>query len=67
MGFPISNLFSIRSFLLAGAQTCKLFENDLMATGKRSKEVYSYFDREDLILTAEHINFKCYSIEREVI
>ena len=34
-GFPIVNLFSIRSFLLAGAQACQLFENDLMATCKR--------------------------------
>ena len=43
MGFPIGDLFSIRSFLLAGAQTCQLFENDLMATCKRSKETNSDF------------------------
>ena len=28
-------------FLLASAQTCQLFENDLMATRKRSKEAIS--------------------------
>ena len=38
MGFPIGYLFSIQSFLLVCAQTCKMFENDLMATLKRSKE-----------------------------
>ena len=41
MGFPIGDLFSIRSFLLAGAQTGQLFKNDLMATHKRSKETNS--------------------------
>ena len=30
MGFPIGDLFSMRSFLLTGAQACQLFENDLM-------------------------------------
>ena len=65
MGFPIGDLFSIRSFLLAGAQTCQLFENDLMATHKRSKETNSYFIAR--IWSAEHFNFKRYSIEREVI
>ena len=43
MGFPIGDLFSIRSFSLAGAQTYQLFENDLMATHKRSKETNSDF------------------------
>ena len=43
MGFPIGDLFSIISFLLAGVQTCQLFENDLMATCKRSKETNSDF------------------------
>ena len=43
MGFPIGDLFSIRSFLLAGAQTCQLLENDLMATRKRTKETNSDF------------------------
>ena len=43
MGFPIGDPFSIRSFLLAGAQTRQLFENDLMATCKRSKESNSDF------------------------
>ena len=38
MSFPIGDLFSIISFLIAGAQTCLSFENDLMATCKRSKE-----------------------------
>ena len=38
MAFTIGDLLSIRSFLLAGVQTCQLFENDLMATRKRSKE-----------------------------
>ena len=42
MGFTImiANLFSIRSFLLAEAQACLLFENDQMTTCKRSKETY---------------------------
>ena len=37
--------FSIRSFLLAGAQTCQLFKNDISATCtcKRSKENNSDF------------------------
>ena len=39
MGFTLGDLFSIRSFLLASAQTCPLVENDLMATHKRSKEI----------------------------
>ena len=38
MGFPIGDLLSIISFLLAGANACQLFENDLMATCKRSKK-----------------------------
>ena len=32
MGFPIDDLFSIRSFLLAGARTFQLFKNDISAT-----------------------------------
>ena len=43
MGFPIGDILSIRSFLLAHAQTCQLFENDLMATHKKSKETNSDF------------------------
>ena len=39
--FSHSDIFSIGSFLLADAQTCQLFENDLMATHKRSKETNS--------------------------
>ena len=39
MGLPIGDPMSIRSFLLAGAHACQLFENDLMATCKRSKEM----------------------------
>ena len=65
MGFPIGDLFSIISFLSAGAQTCQLFENDLMATHKRSKEINSDFIAR--IWPAEHFNFKRYSIEREFI
>ena len=65
MGFPIGDLFSIISFLLAGAQTGQLFENYLMATRKRSKETNSNFIAR--IWPAEHFNFKSYSIEREVI
>ena len=65
MGFHIGDPFSISSFLLTGAQTCQLFENDLMATGKRSKETNSDFIAR--IWSAEHLNFKRYSIEREVI
>ena len=38
MGFPCSDIFSILSFLLAGAKSCQLFEYDLLATSKRSKE-----------------------------
>ena len=65
MGFPIGNLLSIGYFLLADAQTCQLFENDLMATRKRSKETDSDFIAR--IWSAEHFNFKCYSFEREII
>ena len=65
MGFPMGDLFNIEYFLLAGVQTCQLFENDLMATSKRSKETNSDFIAR--ILSAEHSNFKRYSIEREVI
>ena len=38
MGFPIGDLLSIRSFILAGVHACQLFESDLKATYKRSKE-----------------------------
>ena len=38
MEFPIGHLFSIRSFLLAGAQTCLLLENGLMVSCKGQKE-----------------------------
>ena len=53
MGFSIGALLSIRNILLSGVQTCQLFENDILATSKRSKET--------------HFNFKLYSIEKEVI
>ena len=50
MCFPIGNLLSIRYILLAGAQACQLFENDLMATCKRSKETNpSFIARSDLL------------------
>ena len=49
MGFPVGDLFSIISLVLAGVQTCHLFENDLMATRKRSKETKFQLHREDLI------------------
>ena len=65
MGFPIGDLFSIRYILLAGAQTCQLFENDLMATCTRSKETNSDFIAR--IWSTEHFNFKSYSIRREII
>ena len=65
MVFPIGDLFSIRFFLLAGAQTCELFENDLMGTSNRSKE--TNYDFVVKIRSAQHFNFKRYSIEREVI
>ena len=65
MGFHIGDLSSIRSFLLASVQTCQLFENDFMTTQKRSKE--TKYDFIAMIWSAEHFNFKCYSIEREVI
>ena len=48
MDFPIGDPFSIRSFLfnLASAQTFPLFENDLMDTYKRSKELnYDFIAR----------------------
>ena len=65
MDFPIGDLLSTRSFLFASAQTCQLFENDLMATRKRSKETnYDFIAR---WWSAEHFDFKHYSIEREVI
>ena len=35
MGFPIGYFCSIRSNLLASAQICQLFENELMSTLKR--------------------------------
>ena len=41
------------------------FENDLMTTRKRSKETNSDFIAR--IRSAEHFNFKRFSIEREVI
>ena len=64
-GFPIGYLCSIRSNLSASAQTCQLFENELMATLKRSKETnYDFIAR---IRFADHFNFKRYSMEREVI
>ena len=65
MGFPIGDLWSIRSFWLAGTQTYQLFENNLKATRKWSKET-----KIDFIVRigyAENFNFKRYSIEREVI
>ena len=65
MGFPIGDILSIRSFSLTSAQTCQLFENDLKATRKKSKETKSDFIAR--IQSAEHFNFKQYSIEREVI
>ena len=65
MGFPIGDLWSIRYFYLAGSQTCQLFENELMATRKWSKETQS--DCIVKIWYAEHFDFKRYSIEREVI
>ena len=65
MWFPIGDFWSIRSFYLAGSQTCQLFENNLMATHKWSKETKSDFIVR--IWYAEHFNFKRYSIEREVI
>ena len=43
MGFPIGHLFSIRSFLLVGAQISLFLENNLLATSKRSKETNSDF------------------------
>ena len=65
MGFPIGDLFSIRPILLAGAQACQLFWNDLVANWKRSKETNLNFIAR--IWSAEHFNFKRYLIEREVI
>ena len=65
MGFPIGDLGSMSFFLLAGSQICQLFENDLMTTRKWSKETKSDFIVR--IWSAEHFNFKRYSIEREVI
>ena len=65
MDFPIGDPFSIRSFLLASAQTFPLFENDLMDTCKRSKELnYDFTVR---IWSAEHFNFKRLSVKRELI
>ena len=46
MGFPIGDILSIKYFALAGAQTCQLFENNLMATPKRSKVTHSDLWRE---------------------
>ena len=41
MGFPIGKLLALYLILLAGSQTCQLFENNQMATHKRSKETHS--------------------------
>ena len=60
MGLPIGILFSMRAFLLAGAQACQLFENDLMDAWKRLQ-----FYSEDFT-SAEQFNFKHYLIERGV-
>ena len=62
MGFPIGYFCSIRSNLLASAQICQLFENELMSTLKRLKE--TNYDFTARIRSAEHFNFKRYSIER---
>ena len=43
----------------------QLFENDLMATCKKSKETNLNFVAS--ICSAEHFNFKSYLIELEVI
>ena len=61
MGFPIGHLLSIRSFVLAGADACQLFE----ANCKRSKETNLIFIA--WISSAEHFNSKRYLTEREVI
>ena len=65
MFFSIGDLLNIGSFLLAGMHTCKLFENDLMATCKRSKETNLIFIA--WISSADSFNIKRYLIEREVI
>ena len=65
MGFSIADLLSIRSYILAGAHVCQLFENDLMATCKRSIETNLNFIAR--IRSPEHFNLKRYFIEREVI
>ena len=64
-GFSQRRSFKYYIFLLASALACQLFENDLMATRKRSKETNSNFIAR--ILSDEHFNFKRYSIEREII
>ena len=61
MGYPIGDLLGIMSFLFEGAHACQLFENDIMATCKRSKETNLK------IWFAEHFNLKRYLIEREVL
>ena len=49
-GFSIGYLCSIRSTLLDSAQTCQLFENELVATLKRSKETnYDFIASFDLL------------------
>ena len=65
MGFLICDLLNISSLLLAGARACQLFQNDLMATSKRSKDTNLNFIAR--ILSAEHFIFKRYLIEREII
>ena len=39
MGFPVGDLLALDLFI--GAQTCRMFENDLMVTCKRLKETDS--------------------------
>ena len=64
-GFPMGDPKSIKSFLLGSAHTYYLFENELMDICKRSKETNSDFICR--IESAERLNFKHYSIERELI
>ena len=49
MGFPIGDLFSLRSFILADVQTCQLFENDLMATSGQNKQILILYRGSDLL------------------
>ena len=61
MGFPIGDLFRIRSFLLAVVQSYQLFEDNLMATCKSPTKKQSNFIAR--FRSAEHFDFKRFHLK----